>query len=180
METTTYKQNVDIKLARMTRFRNNFHQVLSILKPWKAKQFVYNCGSNKPKSLKISYGHSSPREENTIFEEEKKPHTAQMSVVLTTCFVIKVRRILLIHITIMHKYLKKPFKEIIPNAFHLKNGQQRQGIPVLQRPRVCSVCRNHNSLLSSFMTYYRVCSWSSRTGVISKIGYYLSFRSTTV
>jgi hypothetical protein len=101
METTTYKQNVDIKLARMTRFRNNFHQVLS--KPWKAKQFVYNCGSNKPKSLN-SYGHSSPREENTIFEEEKKTHTAQMSVVLTTCFVIKVRRILLIHITIMHKY----------------------------------------------------------------------------
>jgi len=84
METTTYKQNVDIKLARMTRFRNNFHQVLSILKPWKAKQFVYNCGSNKPKSLnriaKISYGHSSPRKEDTIFEEEKKTtHSTNVS-----------------------------------------------------------------------------------------------------
>jgi len=32
-------------------------------------------------------------------------------------------------------------------------------------PRICSICRNYNSVLSSFMTYHRVCNKSNTTGV---------------
>jgi hypothetical protein len=31
-------------------------------------------------------------------------------------------------------------------------------------PRICSVCRNHNPVLSSCMTYHRMCSKSNMTG----------------
>jgi hypothetical protein len=31
-------------------------------------------------------------------------------------------------------------------------------------PRICSVCRNHNQVISSCMTYHRVCNKSNTTG----------------
>jgi hypothetical protein len=34
----------------------------------------------------------------------------------------------------------------------------------IHKPRMCSVCRNHNPVLSSFMSYHRVCSKSKTTG----------------
>jgi len=34
-------------------------------------------------------------------------------------------------------------------------------------PRICSVCRNHNSVLSSFMNYHRFCNKSNTTGATS-------------
>jgi hypothetical protein len=37
-------------------------------------------------------------------------------------------------------------------------------------PRVCSVCRNHNPVLSSFMTYHQVCNKSNATDVICGAG----------
>jgi hypothetical protein len=37
-------------------------------------------------------------------------------------------------------------------------------------PRVCSVCRNHKSVLSSFMTYHCGCNKSDTTGVTYVIG----------
>ena len=35
---------------------------------------------------------------------------------------------------------------------------------------ICSVCRNHNPVLSSFMTYYRVCKKRNTTGVTCGAG----------
>jgi hypothetical protein len=32
-------------------------------------------------------------------------------------------------------------------------------------PQICSVCRNHNSYLSSFMIYHRVCDKSNTCGI---------------
>ena len=34
-------------------------------------------------------------------------------------------------------------------------------------PRICSVCRNHYLVLSSFMNYHRVCNKSNTTGATS-------------
>ena len=33
-------------------------------------------------------------------------------------------------------------------------------------PQICSVCRNHNSVLSSFITYHRVCYKRNTTGAV--------------
>ena len=42
-------------------------------------------------------------------------------------------------------------------------------------PQICSVCRNHNSVLSSFMIYHRVYNKSNMTDATSGTGtYYLS------
>jgi len=37
-------------------------------------------------------------------------------------------------------------------------------------PRMCSVCRNHKPVLSSFMIYYRVCNTSITTGATCREG----------
>ena len=37
-------------------------------------------------------------------------------------------------------------------------------------PRLCFTCRKHFPLLSSFMTYYRLCSLSNTTGATSSAG----------
>jgi hypothetical protein len=34
----------------------------------------------------------------------------------------------------------------------------------IHKPRMCSVCRNHNPVLFSFMSYYLVCNKSNTTG----------------
>ena len=38
----------------------------------------------------------------------------------------------------------------------------RYGVSVLKMARICSVCRNHNSVVSSFLTYHQVCNKSNR------------------
>jgi hypothetical protein len=40
----------------------------------------------------------------------------------------------------------------------------------LKRPMICSVCRNHNLVLSSFMTYFRVCNKSNAMGATNEAG----------
>ena len=48
-------------------------------------------------------------------------------------------------------------------------------------PRICSVCRNYNLVLSSFMTYHRLCNKSHTTDAACGIGIvYLSVRNTCV
>ena len=37
-------------------------------------------------------------------------------------------------------------------------------------PRICSVCRNHNSVLSLFLTYHWFCSNRNTTGVLCGAG----------
>jgi len=37
-------------------------------------------------------------------------------------------------------------------------------------PRICSVCRNHNPVSSSFITFHRVCNVSNTTGATSGVG----------
>ena len=37
-------------------------------------------------------------------------------------------------------------------------------------PRICSTCRKHFPVLSSFMTCHRVCNWINTTGVTSGAG----------
>jgi hypothetical protein len=37
-------------------------------------------------------------------------------------------------------------------------------------PRMCSTCRKHFPVFSSFMTYHRVCNWSNTTGGTSGEG----------
>jgi hypothetical protein len=37
-------------------------------------------------------------------------------------------------------------------------------------PWICSICRNHNPVLSSFMTYHRVCNKSNTTGTTCGTG----------
>ena len=37
-------------------------------------------------------------------------------------------------------------------------------------PLICSTCRNHFPVLSSFMTYFRVCNWINTTGTTSGAG----------
>ena len=37
-------------------------------------------------------------------------------------------------------------------------------------PRICFICRMHFPVLSSFVTYYRVCSQSNTTGATSEAG----------
>jgi hypothetical protein len=39
-----------------------------------------------------------------------------------------------------------------------------------KRPRICSTCRTHFPVLSSFATYYRVCKKSNTTGATSGTG----------
>ena len=63
------------------------------------------------------------------------------------------------------------------NGFLLTRKLLNQGVLVVKltvteylchkRPRTCSICRNHNLALSSFMTYHRVCSKSNMTGATS-------------
>ena len=36
--------------------------------------------------------------------------------------------------------------------------------------KICSVCRNHNPVLSSFMTYHRVCNKRNMTGATCGVG----------
>jgi hypothetical protein len=43
-------------------------------------------------------------------------------------------------------------------------------VPLPKWPRICSVCRNHNPFLSSFMTYHRVCNKSNTTAATSLAG----------
>jgi hypothetical protein len=38
-------------------------------------------------------------------------------------------------------------------------------------PRICSVCRNDNPVLSSFMIYQRACNKCKRTGVTNRAGH---------
>jgi len=47
-------------------------------------------------------------------------------------------------------------------------------------PPICAVCRNHNPVLSSCMTYQRVCNKSNTTGAIMWSRNCLPFRSTWV
>jgi len=37
-------------------------------------------------------------------------------------------------------------------------------------PRICSTCRKHFPVLSSFITYHRVFNWSNTTGATSGAG----------
>ena len=37
-------------------------------------------------------------------------------------------------------------------------------------PRICSVCRNHNSVLSPFMTYHGVCNYGNTMGATCRAG----------
>jgi hypothetical protein len=55
------------------------------------------------------------------------------------------------------------------NGFLLTRKLLNQGLRNIchKRPRTCSICRNHNLELSSFMTYHRVCSKSNMTGATS-------------
>jgi hypothetical protein len=39
-----------------------------------------------------------------------------------------------------------------------------------KRPQICSICRNHNPVLPSFITYHRCCNKSNRTGETSGAG----------
>jgi hypothetical protein len=40
----------------------------------------------------------------------------------------------------------------------------RYGVSVLKMARICSVYRNHNSVVSSFLTYHQVCNKCNPTG----------------
>ena len=51
----------------------------------------------------------------------------------------------------------------------LRFGQQLRNI-CHKWPRICSVCRHHNTVLSSFMTYHRVCNKSNTTHVNNGTG----------
>ena len=56
-----------------------------------------------------------------------------------------------------------------------KRGAQRiWSIELMKReskwPRMCSFCRNHNPVLSSFMTYHRVCNNRNTTGATCGAG----------
>ena len=42
--------------------------------------------------------------------------------------------------------------------------------PCHKRPRICSVCRNHNPVLSSIITYHLVCNKNKTTGVTTGKG----------
>jgi len=54
------------------------------------------------------------------------------------------------------------------NIFHLNYQITAAEKDLLQSS--CSVCRIHNMVISSFMTYYRVCNKSNTTGVTSGTG----------
>jgi hypothetical protein len=43
----------------------------------------------------------------------------------------------------------------------------RIGIYVSQMPTICSTCSKHLPVLSSFMTYHRICNYNNATGVTS-------------
>ena len=47
---------------------------------------------------------------------------------------------------------------------------ERYGISVKILPRICSTCRKHFPVLSSFMTYHRVCNYINTTGATSGAG----------
>jgi hypothetical protein len=47
-------------------------------------------------------------------------------------------------------------------------------------PRICSVCRNHNPVLSSFMTYQQVCNKSKTTRATCDAGTTHSSRTSQV
>ena len=57
--------------------------------------------------------------------------------------------------------LKLSLRKFYGHHYNLVN---RYGVSVHKWPRICSVCRNHNPVLSSLRTYHKFCNKSNTTG----------------
>ena len=63
--------------------------------------------------------------------------------------------------------LKLSLRKFYGHHYNLVN---RYGVSVHKWPRICSVCRNHNPVLSSFVAYHRVYNRSKTTGATCEAG----------
>ena len=74
-----------------------------------------------------------------------------------------------IHVQCTYKII---YKSSLRKSYgrHHDDLVERYGISVKILPRICSTCRKHFPVLSSFMTYHRVCNYINTTGATSGAG----------